>query len=391
MDKFTLCYSPIVTSENRFEGLHLAIESTDAESLELRAALSELRHFIGSVPGTVLLSHSQVNEHPVDEMHFPPNAVLVTPASGLVEEKIRDLFRRANLSRGTRLAVQGRSDTPLPRDMIPMFDFALIGEHEDRRRKQDTNAPTAYRRIPYITIGDTTQEGVESAFFAGAIAAIGWPKTPGDLPSLARPSQPPQIAAVRFLAMASKGASLEELQSALSLAPAIEGRLMKLAPALADDRSKPSTFAQIFATEGHPGLIRLFSVLLITSSRDYKALALVYASLVRALFLANTADPETRHDIFVAALLSLAPRITSTKLDDLLDLAHISPAIRALSMNPGQEHTRRMALAEALEDGDVRGVQMHLAALDVAQSDANRALLSALASANTVMKIFQPD
>lgn len=392
-DDIAITYGVITSCESRYLGVRLILSNLAGPEQSAVAALDACAPFIKNIHGTVLvtLRHFSMGAALL-EWQPPSNAVLTIPAIELIDDAQKIIVKNLFENNHIRLAVEGRSDVPLPPEMICMFECALIREDEDRRRKQDINESTTYRRMPFLTIEDPNQDSVEAAFFAGAMASIGLPRDFTVTPQAVNPSQPPQMAAIRLCKMVNEEVQEERMESALSLAPAVLARLLKMIALMVPHAPEIDSVSAAIAYFKHKGLLRFMILLLLTSSRDGKSLTIVHAALARAFMLQTISTlqmPEDKDEsdaAFCAGALSLVDMITMTKHEKIFELTAMPSAIAEKVLTPDCAHKLRMALIEAIEKNDAKTVFTSINTMGLSFQAVNAALFTALHNAQAIVE-----
>lgn len=325
------------------------------------------------------------------EWKSPHNALLEVPCAALSDPATQQLLQQARRA-GLRMVLRGRSEVPLPPALVECFEYSLIHIADDRRvtsSGQMLPVPTGItRRVPYIISGVQTVADVDACYERGAAASVGWPLE--DITQVQpRALQPGQAVVLRLLRLVRDDADINDIDAALKQDPALAFKLLRLVNSAAFGLSVQITsFQHAVMMLGYKKMMRWLSLLMTTASKDANTAPLVHASIRRGLFLeyvaGDDADNETRDELFITGAFSLLDRITGATFPQLFELIALSDNVTDAICEHEGPHGPYLGLIEAIERGDPIAIRRATEALALPVSDCNRALLRALAAAQSL-------
>ncbi|MEF9997043.1 MAG: HDOD domain-containing protein, partial [Burkholderiaceae bacterium] len=280
----------------------------------------------------------------------------------------------------------------LPPALVECFEYSLIHIADDRRvtpSGQMLPVPAGItRRVPYIISGVQTVADVDACYERGAAASVGWPLE--DITQVQpRALQPGQAVVLRLLRLVRDDADINDIDAALKQDPALAFKLLRLVNSAAFGLSVQITsFQHAVMMLGYKKMMRWLSLLMTTASKDANTAPLVHASIRRGLFLeyvaGDEADNETRDELFITGAFSLLDRITGATFPQLFELIALSDNVTDAIREHEGPHGPYLGLIEAIERGDPIAIRRATEALALPVSDCNRALLRALAAAQSL-------
>ncbi len=317
----------------------------------------------------------------ITDWDAPRNAILEVPAIGLRDPEAQNIAQRL-FRDGKRLALRGRPDSPLPPALLSCFEYTLVHINEDRRVTADGRpiAPPSNvsRKIPFIITGVQTVADVDAAFERGAKASVGWPLDDAQHRQ-ARPLQPGQAVVLELLRLVRDDAEH----------PALAFKLLRLVNSAAFGLPVQITsFQHAVMMLGYKKMMRWLSLLMATASKDSNTFPMMHASIRRGLFLefigAEDNQPELRDELFITGAFSLLDRITGAPFEQLFELISLSEGIVDAIVHRQGKYAPYLALIEAIERSDPIGIAKITDALALPVSACNRALLKAMATADSL-------
>jgi EAL and modified HD-GYP domain-containing signal transduction protein len=386
-----LCYAPLIDKHRKAIGNRLTLLSVDSQNkADLGTLLADLNQvWPEHSPPTLIAPLDTAIEDSVNSWQPPNNAILEIPGIQLcdpvLQSAVQILFRD-----GKKLALRGRTESPLPPALLSCFEYAVIHISEDRRVNADgtpTAPPTGVRRrMPFIITGVRSVAEVDSAFARGAVATVGWPLDEA-LHRSARPLQAGQATVLELLRLVRDDAPLARIEQVLKRDPAIAFKLLRLVNSAAFGLTVQMTsFQHAVMMLGYKKMMRWLSLLLTTASKDANTFPLMHASIRRGLFLETLAadrdDAERRDELFITGAFSLLDRITGASFDQLFELIALSDDVVEAICNRQGPHAEYLALVESIGRADPIGALEKLEELAIPVAECNTALLQALGTAN---------
>jgi hypothetical protein len=390
--------APITSSEHRYIGLRLIIEKKPDSSLSLCDALNAISPLISSMEGVVLVvPKGFILDSAVYGWNSPRNAILATSAALIQQEAIQAVLKALHRNKHVRLAVDGRAENPLPADMVNMFEYSLIRDFEDRRRNVGSTNNAPYRRIPFITQEDIKQSSVDAAIFCGAVAVIGWRFQIPEGPLQEATTPPGQAASLRLFKMINAQAPIGDIETALSLAPAVLTRLLTIIRIATGGEVHAENFAEALDIFGYHGLVKFMTIHLLTSGRDFKTVASIYAALFRGALenrlegLSGKSENDGYNLPFVGGALSVADAVTLISFGKIAEKIMLAPEITSTVASPSEATSKRRTLCDALDDSDAYRTFRLTGELGLTSIFVNQAIIESLQEAESLLLNLQPD
>lgn len=393
LGSLSMCYAPLIDKNRKAIGTRLTMLSTHAsERLSMGTVLNALNDVWPESKGPVLVAPLDANfDESVAGWKQPKNAILEIPSLTLRDPDAQTIAQKL-FRDGKRLALRGRSETPLPPALLSCFEYALVHNNEERRRNPDGTmiaAPAGVaRRIPFIITGVQSVSEIDAAFARGAASSVGWPLD--DSQHLqARPLQPGQAVVLELLRLVRDDADIGKIDSALKRDPALAFKLLRLVNSAAFGLTVQITsFQHAVMMLGYKKMMRWLSLLMATASKDANTFPLMHASIRRGLFLeyigADESETELRDELFITGAFSLLDRITGATFTHLFELISLSENIIDAIVNKAGPYLPYLSLIESIERSDPLGIQKQLDELALPVATCNEALLRAMAAANTL-------
>jgi len=394
-DSLAICYAPLVDRKRRAVGTRLTLVNTQASIKpsvgEILGALNEVWPDM-NVPLMVAPLDNVIDES-VEHWAPPKNAVLEIPGPSLNDPEVQALVQRL-FRDGKRLALRGRSDTPLPPALLACFEAAVIHISEDRRTTPDGKAivPSeqvrAMRRMPFIITGVNSVADVEWAYERGAVASVGWPRDDSNDRAL-RSLQPGQSVIIDLIRLVQEDAPAAKIDAVLKRDPALAFKLLRLVNSAAFGLPvQVTSFQHAVMMLGYKRLMRWLSLLLATASKEVNTFPLMHASLRRGLFLENIGaidhDVAVRDELFITGAFSMLDRITGAGFEHLFGMISLPEGVVDAVTRREGPYAPYLNLIESIEDSDPIGIVRELDALAMSVAPCNEALLKALYDANII-------
>jgi c-di-GMP phosphodiesterase len=386
-----ICYAPLIDKARRAMGTRLAMVSVDPQHrAPLEGLLADLARLWPEVSTPVIVAPLDAEIERTDsKLVAPKNALLEVPGKKLsdpvLQQAVQKLYRD-----GKKLAMRGRSESPLTPALLSCFEYAVIHVSEDRRQNIDgtpLSAPKGVtRRTPFITSGVTSVADVDAAFSRGAAATVGWPLE-DEAQRKSRPLQAAQATVLELLRLVRDDAPVAKIEEVLKRDPAIAFKLLRLVNSAAFGLPVQITsFQHAVMMLGYKKMMRWLSLLMATASKDANSMPLMHASIRRGLFLENIgADPddtERRDELFITGAFSLLDRITGASFDQLFELISLSDGVVEAIKQGSGPNAPYLKLISAVERGDPLALIGQLDNLALTPAECNLALLGALGTAS---------
>lgn len=394
-DRVAFCYAPLIDRKRRAVGTRLTLSGTRTAVTpsvgEILAALNEVWPDL-NVPLMVAPLDGAIDES-VEHWVPPKNAVLEIPGPALNDPGVQAIAQRL-FRDGKRLALRGRSDTPLPPALLGCFEAAVIHISEDRRTTPDGKAivPSeqvrAMRRMPFVITGVNSVADVEWAYERGAVASVGWPRDDSNDRAM-RSLQPGQAVIIDLIRLVQQDAPAAKIDAVLKRDPALAFKLLRLVNSAAFGLPvQVTSFQHAVMMLGYKRLMRWLSLLLPTASKEINTFPLMHASLRRGLFLENIGviddDAAVRDELFITGAFSMLDRITGASFEHLFDMISLPEGVVDAVMRRAGPYAPYLNLIEAVENSDPGSVVRELDRMAMSVASCNEALLKALGAANVI-------
>jgi EAL and modified HD-GYP domain-containing signal transduction protein len=389
LDTHYVGYAPLIDRARRTVGARLSVL---ARELSERRPVGEVLQGLSLAwpmhVGEVLVAplDAQFDESLLD-WQAPGNAVLELPTAALGDAAMQSLVFRAQEA-GTRMALRGRPDTPLPPSLLDCFEHTIIHIADDRRRTrsgQPLPPPAGItRRVPFVITGVQTVADLDDCFARGAIASVGWPleeRTAGG----ERPLQPGVAVLEAVRGLAAERAPVARIAPMLKRDPALVFKLLRLVNSRESSLPVQVTgVAHAVQMLGHARLARWAHLIAPSAGDEANAAPLVHAAAVRGFFLEFLAaaewPDERRGELYLTGAFSLLDRVTGAPLASLLSLLALPEAVSEALLGRTGPYAGYLALIEALEQADPIAIRQAAEGLALPLSACNEALLRALSA-----------
>ncbi len=389
----SMCYAPLIDKNRKAVGTRLTMLSVNAgERLPVGQVLSALNEVWPDNKGLVLVAPLDANfDESALSWQQPKNGILEIPSITLRNPEAQTVVQRL-FRDGKRLALRGRSETPLPPALLSCFECALVHTAEDRRHDPDGRLVQSHagvsRRIPFIITGVQSVAEIDAAFERGAQSSVGWPLDDAQTQQ-ARPLQPGQAVVLELLRLVRDDADVSKIDSTLKRDPALAFKLLRLVNSAAFGLSVQITsFQHAVMMLGYKKMMRWLSLLMTTASKDANTFPLMHASIRRGLFLeyigAEDNQNDLRDELFITGAFSLLDRITGAPFSQLFELISLSESVVEAVVQKEGPYAPYLQLIEAIERSDPIVIQKKLDELALPVATCNEALLRAMAAASTL-------
>jgi c-di-GMP phosphodiesterase len=317
----------------------------------------------------------------------PRNVLLEFGQGDLDDERwLRRMFEIQK--QGVRIALRLDQLVALPSERLPYFQYVVASS---RRAVAPAVDPA---NVSILTLDDATHEQIDADFAAGVHATAGWP-----LKAVKRAEPrgltPAQTAVFELMRLVQANADVRALEQVFRGEPLLAYLLLTLANSAALRRSTPvSSLSHAISVLGYQRLTKWLVLLLAIAGKEPGIAPLVYVAVVRGQLMENllAAGRRTRAERdegFIVGTFSLLDAITGQPFSDLLRDVRLSGAITDALLGGSGPHAPLMAIARGFEAGDPLALVRVRAELGVDSAEANRALLQALAAADSLQSLIQ--
>ncbi len=348
------------------------------EPVPCAAIAAELNRLADAWPagGTVFLGFDGIVPDPgLLDWQVPQNAMIEIPAAAL--QNPATLAMMEGLQRaGVPLCLDGyRPGLPLPEGID--FRFILA------------DAATDIAGAPGLPLARGVQDNAQFDLCLGKGfgGAAGWFFLKGVTP--AKKLNPGQAQIIRLLNLVRGNADIREIESALKLDVALSAKLLRYINSAGFGLTvKIQSFRHAVTMLGYEKLNKWLSLLLVTSSKDAAAPALMQAAIARGRFMELTAqgraDKAELDNYFITGAFSLLDVLLGVLMETALADMHLPETISAALVSGEGPYASSLALALAGERADHSRYAAQAAELGVDAAAANRAQLEALSFADNL-------
>lgn len=381
-----LGYTPIVDRQRNAVATRLALRAGEAPL----PALAPLYRGISSMwPGHAAPVLLDLGGRPLtgDVLDLEPsdNVWLEFPAEqasmhgGL--ELIAELHRK-----GFAMALRGRTEQPLPTDLLPAFRLAIIHASVDRRLGPagPKQAPSGFKRtIPYAQDGVDTLELMGRCFDTGAASVIGWPFQDA-LAHAAKTAANPDLSTIsELLQMIDRGEDASAMEAVIRRDPSLAYRLLRYinSPGFGL-KVEIQSFRHAVMILGLSKLKRWLCLLLATSSKDANMRPVMFASFRRGLLLEKLIEGERdeamRDEVFILGVFSLLDKLFKQPFGALLEKLHVPERVHETLLSSSGPYRPYLDVVDAVENGPSPALMDRLTFCLVSLDRCNDAVMRAL-------------
>lgn len=223
---------------------------------------------------------------------------------------------------------------------------------------------------------------------AGLAGASGWfckiPAAPGT-----KDLAPGQAHIVRVLNLVRNNADVAQIETALKQDVALSYRLLRYINSAGFGLScEVQSFRHAVTILGYDKLNKWLSLLLVSSSKDPMAPAMMHTALCRARLMEllgqGMIQKSELDNLFIAGAFSLLDVMLGVPLDKALEPMNLPEPITAALFQRSGPYAAFFQLAEAIEGNDAAKVESLASSLGLGASQVNGALLQALSFAGNL-------
>jgi EAL and modified HD-GYP domain-containing signal transduction protein len=309
------------------------------------------------------------------DWQVPQNAMIEIPAAAMGNPATLDLMQRLQQA-GVSMCLDGFSDgMTLPADA----DFRFI--------LADAEANIAGAPGLLLAKGLADNAQFDACINKGFGGAAGWFFLKGVTP--AKKLNPGQAQTIRLLNLVRANADIKEIEAALKLDVALSVKLLRYINSAGFGLTvEIQSFRHAVTMLGYDKLNKWLSLLLVTSSKDAAAPALMQAAIARGRFMELTAagyvDKNELDNLFITGAFSLLDILLGVLMETALADMHLPDTINDALISGSGPYAPFLALAQAGEQTDYATFSARAAELQLDAETVNRAQLEALTFADSL-------
>ena len=302
------------------------------------------------------------------------------------EDRLRRMFEIEK--QGVRIALRLDQPSAPPPERLSYFQYLVAPSRHSLPPGIDP------RNVSILTLADSTHQDIDAGFASGVHATAGWP-----LVALPRAEplglSPAQTAVFELIRLVQADAEVRALERVFKGEPLLAYLLLTLANSAAFRRPTPvSSLGHAISLLGYQRLIKWLVLLLAIAGKNQGTAPLIHVAVVRGQLLENlcaaAGRPQLqRDDGFIVGTFSLLDAITGQPLRDLLQDIHLSGPIADALLGAVGPYAPLLEIARGFEAADPRALGRIKTELNVDPADAHRALLHALATADSLQSLIR--
>ena len=250
--------------------------------------------------------------------------------------------------------------------------------------------------LPGILIAEEPADGqaFEDCLKRGFGGASGWffleTQTQPTVPARTKKLSPGHAQLVRLLNLVRNGADVKDIEAALKQDVALSFKLLRYINSAGFGlQCEIQSFRHAVTILGYQKLNKWLSMLLVTASKDPAAPALMQAAVVRGRLMellgAGFFDKAELDNLFITGAFSLLEALLGAPLTEILELMRLPEAIDDALLRGEGIYAPFLALARAVEGGDGPALARQVEDLGLQAEACNRAVLSALSFADSLL------
>lgn len=309
------------------------------------------------------------------DWQVPQNAMIEIPAAALGNPATLDLVQRLQQA-GVSMCLDGFSGgMALPAGV----DFRFI------LADAAANIAGAPGLLLAKDVADNAQ--FDACINKGFGGAAGWFFLKGVTP--AKKLNPGQAQTIRLLNLVRANADIKEIEAALKLDVALSVKLLRYINSAGFGLTvEIQSFRHAVTMLGYDKLNKWLSLLLVTSSKDAAAPALMQAAIARGRFMeliaAGYVDKNELDNLFITGAFSLLDILLGVLMETALADMHLPDTINDALISGNGPYAPFLALAQASEQTDYAKFSARAAELQLDAETVNRAQLEALTFADSL-------
>ncbi len=377
-------YEPIIDRKRGVMALRVRLQAASGQPQDMSALYSEMSRDWPLHSHTILLSAPQaVLDEQILGASPNPNVWMEVPADLATSAEIQQLLVAMH-RKGFPLVLRGRTQQPLPTNLVPAFKMSIIHVNDDRRLHcAEKASPSGVRRsIGYAQDGVSSIELMERCFETGAHAVLGWPMEDA-ITYRERPSSAPDYMAImQLIAMADRGEDPPRMEAVIRRDPAIAYRLLRYINSVGFGLTvQVQSFRHAIMMLGYQKLKRWLALLLATSSKDANMRPVMLASFRRGLFLeqlVGAQDESVRDEIFILGVFSLLDKLMKKPFEELFGTLAVPESVHESLVHGTGHFMPYLKIVESIENGPDPELVGTLDSCLMTLADCNRAVLRTL-------------
>lgn len=309
------------------------------------------------------------------DWQVPQNAMIEIPAATLGNPATLELMQRLQQA-GVSMCLDGFS-----------AGMALPAGADFRFILADATANIAGAPGLLLAKGLADNAQFDTSIHKGFGGAAGWFFLKGVTP--AKKLNPGQAQTIRLLNLVRANADIKEIEAALKQDVALSVKLLRYINSAGFGLTvEIQSFRHAVTMLGYDKLNKWLSLLLVTSSKDAAAPALMQAAIARGRFMEMTAkdyvDKNELDNLFITGAFSLLDILLGVLMETALADMHLPDTINDALISGSGPYAPFLALAKASEQADYAKYSAQAAELQLAPETVNHALLEALAFADSL-------
>ncbi len=309
------------------------------------------------------------------DWQVPQNAMIEIPAAALGNPATLDLVQRLQQA-GVSMCLDGFSG-----------GMALPAGADFRFILADAAANIAGAPGLLLAKGVADNAQFDACINKGFGGAAGWFFLKGVTP--AKKLNPGQAQTIRLLNLVRANADIKEIEAALKLDVALSVKLLRYINSAGFGLTvEIQSFRHAVTMLGYDKLNKWLSLLLVTSSKDAAAPALMQAAIARGRFMeliaAGYVDKNELDNLFITGAFSLLDILLGVLMETALADMHLPGTINDALISGSGPYAPFLALAQASEQADYAKFSARTAELQLDAETVNRAQLEALTFADSL-------
>ena len=245
----------------------------------------------------------------------------------------------------------------------------------------------APKGLPRLRHGVRSPAELDLAFNAGCAAAAGWPFGQPPASGAGKKAVAPELQVIlELINRVDREEPVDRLEAVLKNDPTLAFRLIRYINSPGFGLSvEIGSFRHALMILGYQRLKRWLALLLASASKDANMKPVMFAAVRRGLLMEelvkNSGDAELRGELFICGVFSLLDRLLGQSFADLLRSVPVPDRVRQALLGEDGPFLPYLQLVQAIEEESLIDIREGADRLMIGQSEINRALLAALASA----------
>ncbi len=368
---------PVLNRNRAITATRLTLQVPDGSSACARIA-AELNRLADAWPAarTVFVGLGGVApDAGLLDWQVPQNAMIEIPAAALGNPATLELMQRLQQA-GVSMCLDGFS-----------AGMALPAGADFRFTLADAAASVAGAPGLLLAKGLVDNAQFDACIHKGFGGAAGWFFLKGVTP--AKKLNPGQAQTIRLLNLVRANADVKEIEAALKQDVALSVKLLRYINSAGFGLTvEIQSFRHAVTMLGYDKLNKWLSLLLVTSSKDAAAPALMQAAIARGRFMELTAagyvDKNELDNLFITGAFSLLDILLGVLMETALADMHLPDTINDALISGSGPYAPFLALAQASEQTDYAKFSARTAELQLDAETVNRAQFEALNFADSL-------